>query len=100
MTTIETIKNFLDLNTEFDSSIAGTGSLYIQAQDLKIRVSDHEEAVTRLRESADKCFYTRNIENRTFSAGDILFELLDWLSYEIDFDFNNDLKIKIYAIDK
>ena len=99
MTTIESIKLFLDENTNIESKIAGTGSLYIEFNDTKIRISDHEANYSAPRAEADKSFYTRNIDNKTFSAGDILFEMMDWMDMELGFDFSNDLKVRIYELE-
>lgn len=89
---------FLAENTNFYCKTAATGSLYIDCLDLKVRISDHEEANTRLRESADKCFYLRTADNQTFTASDIIFDFFHWLEYEADFDFSQDLKAKLYEL--
>jgi len=98
MTTIEKINNFLNENTAIESKIAGTGSLYIKYNDHKIRISDHEEAVTRLRESAEKCFYTKTADNKEFDAIDVMGDLFDYLEESYDFDFSRELQAKLFEL--
>lgn len=99
MTTVEKIKRFLDDNTKIESHIAGTGSLYIYYNDSKIRISNHEEASTRLRESAEKCFYTKTADNREFEVIDVIGDIFDYLSDNYDFDFTNELKMKLFELE-
>lgn len=98
MNKIEIIKNFLDKNTDIYSRVAGTGTLYIDYKGHKIRVSDHEESVTRLRESAEKCFYTKTADNKAFGVCDIIGDVLDYLEGNFDFDFTRELKIKLFEL--
>lgn len=89
---------FLGENTNFSSKTAATGSLYIDCLGLKIRISDHEEANTRLRESAHKCFYLRTADNQTFTSADVLFDVFHYLEYEAGFVFTQELKTKLYDL--
>lgn len=98
MKAVEKIKNFLDTNTDIYSKIAGTGTLYIDYNGHKIRVSDHEEAVTRLREGAEKCFYTRTADSKTFDVIDIIGDVFDYLEDNYDFDFTRELKMKLFEL--
>jgi hypothetical protein len=99
MKTTEQIKSFLDANTNIESTIAGTGTLYVNYEDIVIRISDHEEANTRLRESADKFFYTRTADNKTFKASDVLYDMLDWIEQEFNVDImTNEMKGKIFEL--
>ena len=99
MTAIEKIEQFLNENTSFKTHIAGTGTLYIEADDLTIRVSDHEPNYSARRPQANKCFYTRTADNMKFDACDVVGDILDWLEEEIDFDFDRDLEIKLMNYD-
>lgn len=95
MNAIEKIEQFLNENTSFKTHIAGTGTLYIEADDLTIRVSDHEPNYSARRPQADKCFYTRTADNMKFDPYDVTWNILEWLEEENKLDFDRDLKIKL-----
>lgn len=95
MTTVEKIQKFLQEKTNIYSHIAGTGTLYIDYEGLKIRVADHE-ANYSLRAEADKSFYTKTADNQTFDVLDIIGEIFDYLEEKAGFDFSRELQMTLF----
>lgn len=80
MTTIETLLKKLD---GVRVHTAGTGSIYVYYNNLKVRVSDHEPNFGAPNRHNDKCFYLKDIDGQIFDIYNVVEEVAEYLEIEI-----------------
>lgn len=80
MTTIENLLKKLD---GVRVHTAGTGSIYVYYNNLKVRVSDHEPNFGAPNRHNDKCFYLKDIDGHIFDIYDVVAEVAEYLEIEI-----------------
>lgn len=80
MTTIENLLKKLD---GVRVHTAGTGSIYVYYNNLKVRVSDHEPNYGAPNRHNDKCFYLKDIDGHIFDIYDVVAEVAEYLEIEI-----------------
>ena len=80
MTTIENLLKKLD---GVRVHTAGTGSIYVYYNNLKVRVSDHEPNFGAPNRHNDKCFYLKDIDGQIFDIYNVVEEVAEYLEIEI-----------------
>ena len=80
MTTIENLLKKLD---GVRVHTAGTGSIYVYYNNLKVRVSDHEPNFGAPNRHNDKCFYLKDIDGHIFDIYNVVEEVAEYLEIEI-----------------
>lgn len=80
MTTIENLLKKLD---GVRVHTAGTGSIYVYYNNLKVRVSDHEPNYGAPNRHNDKCFYLKDIDGHIFDIYNVVEEVAEYLEIEI-----------------
>ena len=80
MTTIENLLKKLD---GVRVHTAGTGSIYVYYNNLKVRVSDHEPNYGAPNRHNDKCFYLKDIDGHIFDIYNVVEEVAEYLQIEI-----------------
>ena len=80
MTTIENLLKKLD---GVRVHTAGTGSIYVYYNNLKVRVSDHEPNFGAPNRHNDKCFYLKDIDGQIFDIYNVVEEVAEYLQIEI-----------------
>ena len=80
MTTIENLLKKLD---GVRVHTAGTGSIYVYYNNLKVRVSDHEQNYGVPNRHNDKCFYLKDIDGHIFDIYNVVEEVAEYLEIEI-----------------
>lgn len=80
MTTIETLLKKLD---GVRVHTAGTGSIYVYYNNLKVRVSDHEPNFGAPNRHNYKCFYLKDIDGHVYDIYDVVEVVAEYLQIEI-----------------
>ena len=80
MTTIENLLKKLD---GVRVHTAGSGSIYVYYNNLKVRVSDHEPNYGAPNRHNDKCFYLKDIDGHIFDIYNVVEEVAEYLEIEI-----------------
>ena len=80
MTTIENLLKKLD---GVRVHTAGTGSIYVYYNNLKVRVSDHEPNFGAPNRHNDKCFYLKDIDGHVYDIYDVVEVVAEYLQIEI-----------------
>lgn len=78
-----TIENLLKKLDGVRVHTAGTGSIYVYYNNLKVRVSDHEPNFGAPNRHNDKCFYLKDIDGQIFDIYNVVEEVAEYLEIEI-----------------
>ena len=80
---LTTIENLLKKLDGVRVHTAGTGSIYVYYNNLKVRVSDHEPNFGAPNRHNDKCFYLKDIDGQIFDIYNVVEEVAEYLEIEI-----------------
>lgn len=78
-----TIENLLKKLDGVRVHTAGTGSIYVYYNNLKVRVSNHEPNYGAPNRHNDKCFYLKDIDGHIFDIYNVVEEVAEYLEIEI-----------------
>ena len=78
-----TIENLLEKLEGVEVHTAGTGTIYVYHNGLKVRISDHERNYGAPNRGVDKCFYTQDACGTKFDIYNIVEQVAEYLNIEI-----------------
>ena len=78
-----TIENLLEKLEGVEIHTAGTGTIYVYHNGLKVRISDHERNYGAPNRGVDKCFYTQDACGTKFDIYNIVEQVAEYLNIEI-----------------
>ena len=78
-----TIENLLKKLDGVRVHTAGSGSIYVYYNNLKVRVSDHEPNYGAPNRHSDKCFYLKDIDGHVYDIYDVVEVVAEYLQIKI-----------------